>query len=87
MAQTIHAAGESARLGQLLPGAHAVALCCDSEAALAGIGRALSAAGIPNVAIIEDDAPWSGQLMAIGIAPRQRDSAMKKILGKLRKVS
>lgn len=83
-AQIIHAAGESALLTKTLPaGTHAVALTADSEAALAEVGRALESAQIPHTRIIENDPPFSDQLMAIGIAPMARSSQLKRLLGRL----
>lgn len=82
-AQIIHAAGESARLGASLPpGTHAVALFADDQEQLAEIGRALDAAGIPCVAIREDDPPYAGQLVAVGCAPVERTPKLKRILGR-----
>lgn len=84
-AQLIHASGESALLvDSIPPGTHAVALTADSEEALLIIADALSNADIPHIKIIENDPPYSDQLMAIGIIPLQRTSKIKQILGRLR---
>lgn len=72
-AQTIHAAGESARQAPDLPeGTHAVALAARDEDQLLALERALVSAAIPHRAIREPDAPFNGALLAIGIAPSPR---------------
>lgn len=83
LAQTIHAAGESSP-GNLPPATRAVALHIGSESELLELERALQEAGIPHNAIREPDAPWNGQLMAIGIRPMVKGSLIKAILGKYR---
>lgn len=65
------------------PGTHAIALVADSESALARVRCALDAAGVPHVAVVESDAPWTGQLMAIGVAPQPRTPKLKRLLGHL----
>jgi len=81
-AQLIHAAGESARLAASLPpGTHAIALEVHNEAALAALGCALDAARITHTKIYENDLPYDGQLMGIGIAPLPRSPQLKRLLG------
>ena len=67
-ANIIHAAGESSP-GNLPPTTSAVSLTCPDEAALATLGKLLSAAGVRHRAIVESTGPYAGQLMALGIAP------------------
>lgn len=82
-AQVIHAAGESALLtASLPPGTHAVALHADGEAALVALGRALDGAGFACAKIYENDPPYAGQLMALGVAPLERTSKLKRLLGR-----
>lgn len=84
-AQIIHAAGESAVLTNHVPtGTHAVALEADDEAALDAARRALDAANIPHVCVVENDAPYTGQLMAIGVAALRRTPKLKRILGRFK---
>jgi hypothetical protein len=77
-AQIIHAAGESSP-GNLGAGTFAVALAVPDEAALMKVADRLRAAGMAFTCIFESDAPWSGQLMAIGVRPAAR-SVMQKVL-------
>ncbi|HUJ57016.1 MAG TPA: hypothetical protein VLX92_00830 [Kofleriaceae bacterium] len=74
LAQTIHAAGQSAQL----PGARtaspptvAIALA-SPPAELAELAAALAAAGVRHVCVHEPDDPWRGALMAIGVVPSPR---------------
>lgn len=80
-AQLIHAAGESSP-GSLAPGTHAYALCARDEDHLREIGWELTKNGIIPKLIVENDAPYTGQLMAIGIPPMPR-SKLKKLLSDL----
>lgn len=69
-AQVTHAAGESAG-GKLPHGTHAVVLGA-SPGRLAEIRARLALRGLPHVAIVEADAPFTGQLMALGLKPAPR---------------
>lgn len=77
-AQLIHAAGESSP-GNLPPHTYAIALTCADEGELNTLSNRLFLAGIKHKRIIESDAPYSGQLMAIGIPPQPR-SMLKRHL-------
>lgn len=70
-AQLIHAAGQSSP-GDLPDGSYAVALCVKDEASLRSLAETLARAGLPRHLIVEADAPYTGQAMAIGIAPMDR---------------
>jgi hypothetical protein len=78
VAQTIHAAGESSP-GNVPEETFAVALAARSEMELLAIEKRLIAKNIPHAAIREPDAPWCGQLMAIGIAPCDRSLVRKEV--------
>ena len=78
IAQTIHAASES-RTADLPAGTYAIALAAESEIQLLSIEKRLTSRNIPHVAIREPDAPWSNQLMAIGIAPCDRSFVRKEV--------
>lgn len=80
-AQLIHAAGESSP-GHLPPGTYAIALACPNERALVLLADQLRLAGVSFRCIFETDAPWNGQLMAIGIEPGPR-SKLRKLLSSL----
>lgn len=82
IAQTIHAAGESAP-GNLPSSTHAVALEAKDESILLDLERALLHAKIEHVAIREPDAPYNNQLMAIGLKPVVRGPDLKKMLSRL----
>jgi hypothetical protein len=75
-AMTVHAAGESAR-GRVPSSTYAVVLAARSAAELAEVEARLKDAGIDHTAIREPDAPWNGELLAIGITPCDRRSVRK----------
>lgn len=75
-AQLIHAAGESSP-GNLEPHTYAIALETRDEGELHALSERLFLAGIKHKRIIESDAPWTGQLMAIGIPPARRNQLKK----------
>ena len=77
-AQLIHAAGESSP-GNLPEDTRAVSLGADSEFDLLKLEQQLKKRNIPHAAIREPDAPWNGQLMAIGIAPCRRSLVKKEV--------
>lgn len=79
VAQTIHAAGESAQ-GVLPEGTYAVALHVAGETELENLLYKLCAARIPYVAVMENAGEYDGQLMAVGICPtRDRDMIRKYV--------
>jgi peptidyl-tRNA hydrolase len=63
----------------LAPHTYAIALHAKDEKELQELSFKLFKAGIRHKRIHESDAPWTGQLMAIGIPPQPR-SRLKKIL-------
>lgn len=79
-AQLIHAAGESSP-GNLSTGTYAFALVVDDELALRELALKLFMAGITHKMILEPDAPWNGQLMAIGVCPAPRKKIKKYFKG------
>lgn len=81
-AQVVHAAGESSN-GKILAGTNAVVLSASDESELRAIGRALNLAGVPNVQIHEPDAPYCGQMTAIGVCPVTDRRVVKPILSAL----
>lgn len=80
-AQVTHAAGESSP-GGLRAGTYAVVLQASPEDLEELRGR-LEAESVPHRAIIENDEPYRGQLMAVGLEPRPR-SEVKKYVRSLR---
>jgi len=80
-ANIVHGAGESSP-GNLPSGTHAVCLTVPSEEALHEVADRLGAAGIPFVSIIEVDAPYCDQLMAIGCVPAGKE-VLKRCLSAL----
>jgi peptidyl-tRNA hydrolase len=83
-AQVVHAAGESARLAKELPqDTRAVALGVKDKASLEALESRLLAAGIAHSAIREPDAPYSGELVAIGCAPVPRQQ-LRKLMSSFR---
>lgn len=77
-AQLIHAAGQSITEPHA-DGTYAIALAIASEADLRALSLKLALAGVRHVLIIEDDAPYTGQAMAIGITPCDR-AKLKRFL-------
>ncbi len=75
-AQLIHAAGESSP-GHLSTGTYAFALVVKDEGALREFALRLFMSGVPHKMILEPDAPWNGQLMAIGVCPGPRKKLRK----------
>lgn len=75
-AQLIHAAGESSP-GNLSTGTYAFALTVKDEGELRALALKLFFSGIPHKMILEPDAPWNGQLMAIGVCPGPRKKLRK----------
>lgn len=71
-AQLVHAAGESSP-GDLSPGTNAVVLAVSDEAALRAVAERLGRADIAFVRVEEPDAPYLGQLMAIGVRPAKKE--------------
>lgn len=76
-AQVVHAAGESSP-GALPEGTFAVVLAASQEKLLE-LSEVLKAAGIGYKIIRENDPPYSGQIMSLGIQPERR-SKLKKYL-------
>lgn len=78
-AQVCHAAGESVADGTPPPpGTHAVVLGL-SPRQLADALTALQLAGVPHVAIIENQAPYAAQLTAVGLRPTQKEVVYKHL--------
>jgi len=81
----VHAAGESATLGASPgPGTCSVVLAARDEAELCALSKALADAGYAHRLIEEDWGRYAGQVMALGLAPVQRDAQLKGLLGSLR---
>lgn len=78
----MHAAGESAQNTTVPPNTHAVVLACADEAAILAAEHKLLEHGIEIASIREPDAPYLGQLMAIGIKPQSRKK-LRKLLAYL----
>jgi hypothetical protein len=80
-AQIIHAAGHSAPVS-LPDSTYAIALSIRDEADLRALSERLEKAQVPFRAIHEPDAPYHGQLMALGLEPNYK-SRFKKFLSNL----
>ena len=77
LAQLAHAAADSimhSRYLALTPGTTVVVLGVRNEITLKKWARKLSwrKHGVPHTLVREPDAPWNGQLMAIGVWPGER---------------
>lgn len=80
MANTIHAAGESAGVP---PGTFAVALATADQVELEQVESRLSALQVPYARIVEAEGPYAGQLMAIGVEPIRDRSLLRKAVSSL----
>lgn len=76
-AQIVHAAGESAQHGLLPPDAHAVVLAVPSEDALREVHARLELERVAHICITENDPPFDGQMMAIGLVPAKKEKLRK----------
>lgn len=81
-AQVVHAAGESSP-GNLPHATNAVVLSVPDESTLREYCARLERAGVAHVPIHEPDAPWLGQMTAIGIAPVADRRALRPLLSSL----
>jgi hypothetical protein len=84
VAQTVHAAGESA-LPRPVPGTIAVALHARDLGHLRDLAAQLRAASLAHAEVVEcaDDPRWPGELMAIGLHPTTDRAAVRKVLSSL----
>lgn len=72
----IHAAGESSP-GNLDEGTYAIALTVPDEGAMRAVSARLKLAGVSHVRVTEPDAPYSGQLMALGLVPARKEDVRR----------
>lgn len=79
VAQTAHAAGESAGVPQTI----VVALAVPDEDSLRRIAETLGVESQTYKLITEDAGPWKGQAMAIGVAPTSDRAAVRKAVSSL----
>jgi len=75
-AMIAHAAGESSP-GNLPKETFAFVLAVPNRDALEGLAAKLAASGIAHARIEEPDAPWSGELMALGVVPARKEGLKK----------
>lgn len=75
-AQIVHAADESVE-ERVPKNTHAVVLTVPDEPALWRLRTRLETTSARFVCVVEDDAPYTGQFMAIGFAP-----ARKEVIGR-----
>ena len=86
LAQTIHAAGETAN--PLPPsGTHAVCLAARDEQDLLQVAQRLERRSIAHKIIREPDSPWNNQAMAIGVYPVHDRKQIKRALSRLQLVT
>lgn len=83
LAQTTHAAGESAAGREVPHDTHAVVLAARGEQELLAVHAELEAAGIWHTLVREPDAPYCGAATAIGIPPQER-APLRRLLRKLK---
>jgi hypothetical protein len=82
LAQSVHAAGESAEL-RPLPGTTAVVLHAADEMHLKLIKARLDKAELRHHLVIESEGEFANQMMSIGLAPTSDRTAIKKVLSSL----
>jgi len=80
-AQLVHSAGET---GPTEPGTHAVVLSARNEKHLLKIEQRLTHYKIKYHSVREPDAPYNGELMAIGIFPTCDRKFLKPVTKRLR---
>lgn len=78
-AQVGHAASEAA--GH--PPTVMIVLAVDGEAELRRVAAALGDHGLPHHLVVEEDGPYTGQAMTIGVEPSHDRAAIKKVLSSL----
>lgn len=77
-AQLVHAAGESSP-GGIPAGTYAIVLAVPDKHALAAEAYRLTKAGIAFVPIFEPDAPYNGELMALGLVPARKEALRRHL--------
>jgi len=77
-AQIVHAAGESSP-GKLGAGTFAIVLSAPDEDALMSVAARLIRERVSFVPVFEPDAPYNGQLMALGIEPRRKEELRRHL--------
>jgi len=77
-AMLVHAAGESSP-GNLAEGTYAVVLEVPDESALRAVKARLSLAQVALVPVYEPDAPFDGQLMALGLVPVRKEDVRRHL--------
>lgn len=81
-AQIIHAAGESCT-GSIPAGTHAVALHVRDEEQLYRMKSSLWDEEVPHVMIRENEGPFAGQAMAIGVFPTVDRDPIRRVTSSL----
>jgi len=77
-AMLVHAAGESSP-GNLKDGTYAFVLSVPNEEALMVVAAKLIRARVAFVTVFEPDAPYNGQLMALGVIPARKEDLRKHL--------
>jgi hypothetical protein len=75
----VHAAGESVVDGPAPESTHAVVLMARDEAHLLAEAARLELRGARIVRVVEDQAPFAGQLMALGLPPGRRQDLRRLV--------
>lgn len=82
----VHASDESVIDGPVPDGTHAIVLMVPNEERLHAEAARLEARGVDVVRVIEDQAPYAGALMALGLRPGRKEALRRHVssLPKLR---
>jgi hypothetical protein len=84
-AQLIHAAGSSS--DRHPDGTYVVALAVEDELQLYALADKLTEHEIAHALVVEADAPYEGQAMALGIEPVEDRTAVRKVVSSLPLIS
>lgn len=82
VAQTAHAAGEPAG-GPLPDGTIVVALAVPTERTLLDVAKALGEHSLTYKLVVENEGPWAGQAMSLGVTPTSDRRAVRKATSRL----
>lgn len=77
-AQIVHAAGESSP-GNIPAGTYAIVLAVPDKHALAAEAYRLTKVGVSLTPIYEPDAPYHGELMALGLTPGRKEDLRRHL--------
>ena len=81
-AMVVHAAGRTG--SKVADYAHAVVLQVNDGESVVDLASKLAKASVEHLMILENEEPWNGAPMAIGIPPMEATAPLRKILKNLK---